>query len=358
MLTSDAPFSEDDHAVRAAYEEAEPTLVQRSALPLPGPLSPLLITVLRDERDALPDFLRHYRAGGIERFIFIDNGSSDGSLDYIARQPDADVFTVTERFDWRRKQGWINRVIDFYGLERWYLCVDADEHVVFDGFGARGFPELAAQLERQGQTRARGFLLDMYSEMPLLACASGDDVRLAEAYPYFDASGYAESRTAHLVSRLGGPRLRAFGGLDPEFKPQLTKHPLFRLREGEFFANPHHVWPCAPNFRTRCVLALMHFKFHGDFALRVARAVEEETYWSASREYKVYLDALARSPEFSLFDPALSRRYSNPQDLIDLGLIESIGWEAEGDELAAALRSGARKRRAEVLAAHATGLTS
>lgn len=357
MFTSEAPLSEDDRAVRAAYEQVQPIPLRRSELPLPGPLSPLLITVLRDERDALPDFLRHYRLSGVERFVFIDNGSTDGSLDYIMRQPDSDVFTVAERFDWRRKQGWINRIIDFYGLDRWYLCVDADEHVVFDDIGRRGFPELVAHLERHGQVRVRGFLLDMYSEMPLLASASGDDIRLAEAYPYFDSSGYTEGRTAHLISRLGGPRQRAFGSMDPEFKPQLTKYPLFRLRDGEFFANPHHIWPCAPNFRTRCVLALMHFKFHGEFAIRVARAVEEETYWSASREYKVYLEALARSPEFSLFDPTLSRRYTSPQDLIDLGLIEPIGWGADSDDLSAALRAGARRRRAELLSGHTAGRT-
>lgn len=357
MPASAATFSEDDRAVRAAYEAAEPELIRRSALPLPDPLSPVLIAVVRDEREALPDFLRHYRAGGVERFVFIDNGSGDGTLDYICKQPDVDVFAVAERFEWRRKQGWINRVIDFYGLDRWYLCVDADEHVVFDSFGTRSFPELAAELERRGQTRARGFLLDMYSELPLLASACGDDMRLAEAYPYFDASGYVESRTAHLISRLGGPRLRAFGGVDPEFKPQLTKHPLFRLNEGEFFANPHHIWPCAPNFRTRCVLALMHFKFHGDFALRVARAVEEETYWSASREYKAYLKALSGAPEFSLFDPALSRRFTGPQDLIELGLIEPIGWADEDDRFDAALRASARKRRCETLSMHVTGPT-
>ena len=50
---------------------------------------------------------------------------------------------------------------------------------------------------------------------------------------------------------------------DPEFKPQLTKYPVFRLDAGEVFSNPHHVWPYEANFSSACYAAVLHYKFHG-----------------------------------------------------------------------------------------------
>ena len=57
----------------------------------------------------LDDFLRHYRALGVDRFVVLDNGSTDGSVDLLARQPDVDLYQVPRRFLPLRKQGWINR---------------------------------------------------------------------------------------------------------------------------------------------------------------------------------------------------------------------------------------------------------
>ena len=39
----------------------------------------LLLCTLRNERIRLPYFLRYYRDLGINHFLFVDNGSDDGS---------------------------------------------------------------------------------------------------------------------------------------------------------------------------------------------------------------------------------------------------------------------------------------
>jgi N-acetylglucosaminyl-diphospho-decaprenol L-rhamnosyltransferase len=46
----------------------------------------LLVSVVRDERGTLPQFLDHYRRLGVGRFIVVDNGSRDGSADMIAAE--------------------------------------------------------------------------------------------------------------------------------------------------------------------------------------------------------------------------------------------------------------------------------
>jgi hypothetical protein len=44
--------------------------------------------VVRDEIARLPDVFRHHRGLGIERFFVVDNGSSDGTLEFLQDQSD------------------------------------------------------------------------------------------------------------------------------------------------------------------------------------------------------------------------------------------------------------------------------
>lgn len=48
----------------------------------------LVFSTQRNEGVRLPWFLRYYREMGVNHFLFVDNDSTDGSLDYLASQPD------------------------------------------------------------------------------------------------------------------------------------------------------------------------------------------------------------------------------------------------------------------------------
>jgi hypothetical protein len=80
----------------------------------------------------LPDFLRHYRSLGIDTFCFIDNGSVDGTRDYLLAQPDCLVYYTDELY---KASGfaadWVNRVIAELRISGWFVLVDADEHLCY-----------------------------------------------------------------------------------------------------------------------------------------------------------------------------------------------------------------------------------
>jgi len=311
----------------------------------------------------LGEFLHHYRVLGVERFIFVDNGSTDGTPEYLGRQPDIDLFTTDEPFGTQRKQGWIHRLIGDYGCDRWYLVVDADEHVVFAGDDRASFGEVAAAAQTRGATRVRGCLVDMYAEGPILATCREPGTTLRDTYGWFDPGGYAEHRNALLVSRVGGPRRRVLGKVVPGFEPQLTKYPLFRPRDGDVAANPHYIWPGDPSPEDRCHLGILHFKFDGDFLSKIDDAVERRQYWRDSVEYRAYRDALRHDPLLS-FHWAASRRYRSARDLVACGLIEPLldfaGVELDDHALGARHSSGAffvdrrpnERHRSSALPAH------
>lgn len=338
-----------DMAIVLAYaRDAKLRLVTPRRARLPAPSSPVAISVVRNEMPRLGEFLRHYRVLGIERFIFVDNGSTDGTPEYLGRQPDIDLFTTGEPFDTQRKQGWIHRLIDDHGRDRWYLVVDADEHVVFAGDDRASLGEVAAAAQARGATRVRGCLVDMYAEGPILATCREPGTTLRDTYGWFDPGGYAEHRNALLVSRVGGPRRRVLGKIVPGFEPQLTKYPLFRPRAGEVAANPHYIWPGDPSPEDRCHLGILHFKFDGDFLSKIDDAVGRRQYWRGSVEYRAYQDALRHDPLLS-FHWAASRRYRSARDLLDCGLIEQILDDGEVG-FDAILRATARRAWADRLA--------
>jgi hypothetical protein len=331
--------------VREVVEEARATefeTVRRHAPPAREGV--VLVSVMRNEVGILGDFLAHWRGLGVERFVILDNGSDDGTTERLAAEPDVDLHLVRRRFYPPMKQGWINRAIADYGRDRWYVTADADEHLVFDGCGTRSLRDLVAHAAARGLRRVRGMLVDMYAAGPVLGPVlgpvpgTGSGERhgtLAEAFPLFDGDGYQETLCKQRISRQGGPRWRRFwrAGISPE----LTKYPLFHIREGEVFDNPHHLYPYGDNFASPCLLGVLHYKFNEGLAAKIRDATDREQYFDGSAEYKHYRAVLAEERDLDLSHPG-SRRYAGPEDLLACGLIEPIPWQAsvrEGGEDAA-----------------------
>ena len=169
--------------VREEAARARITLLARAARPA-GPRTPILIAVVRNESAVLADFLEHYRSLGVERFALIDNGSTDATRDLLGPEPDVDLYSVIRPFS--GKQGWVNALIARYGYDRWYLHVDADEHLVFDGAPGRTLADLIAFATARGLRRVRGVLVDMYSPGPLLAVPPANGQSLEARFRLFD----------------------------------------------------------------------------------------------------------------------------------------------------------------------------
>lgn len=312
--------------VRRIRETLEHTALEPSvtAATRGGERDPTLVCVLRDERPRLDTFLAHHRALGVRDFLVIDNGSRDGSTEWLAQQGDVTLYPVQQPYTEERKQVWINDVIRRHDPHGWYLVMDADELLVYEGAPERPLSALVALMEARGISRVRGMLVDLYPEGPLVPSGlRGLDDR---PHDLFDPEGYTEQETRRMVSRTGGPRRRAFTVEGEALEPELSKYPLFRAAPGDLVANAHHHHPFPANFESPCHLGVLHEKFRFDFVPRVERAVKEGQYWRQSLEYRAYADALRSTPDLSLAYEG-SRRYRTPGDLLDAGLIETLNWD-------------------------------
>ena len=72
-----------------------------------------LTGLLHNEMFFLPEFLKHYRNLGVKRFIFLDDRSTDKTIDFLHEQEDVMVMQSKRRYGekntyGRRKSSWVN----------------------------------------------------------------------------------------------------------------------------------------------------------------------------------------------------------------------------------------------------------
>jgi len=343
VIKAELPF-----AVQQAFERASAADVVASTRKLVDSREPVVICVVRNERHRFTDFLRHYRTLGIRQFVFVDNGSTDDGRQFLAEQPDVDMWSTTELFSAEAKHSWINKLVDIYGRHRWYALADADEHLVYAESDHQPLADFAAKLSSAGLRQCRGMLVDMYAPGAASASFRHDNETMLDAFPLFDRTGYYELKLKDLTSMHGGPRARAFANVTPTFRPELTKYPLFWPGSDGCVLTPHFNWPRAQGDEDNCRLGILHFKFDAANMLRHSTLIGEGRYWREGFEYKVYRAGFKINPSLSLKSP-ISSEYKSPKSLVDAGLIAGPIELNRSSSLECALATAYRRHRAQLL---------
>lgn len=298
------------------------------------PLDPrklMAMTVVFNEILRLPDFFRHYRGLGVERFVFIDNGSTDGTVEFLLDQPDVDLFSTRALFSASNAGiSWGMGLTRHLGLKGWIVRVDADEHLVYDGCERHDLHDLIKLLEAGGRRSLPAMMLDMYPPGRIRDAAPRADDRLIDICPLFDGEGYrinepADRLAVHrIIGYVGGPRERLFSSPERPFRCDLAKTPLVRWDSGITQMYAHAVHPYALNFGTPTG-SLLHFKLMQDFHDRAKEAVALGNHYDDSAEYRQYLARVDAEPDMSAAFGG-SRRYQDSGTLVSAGLMSPISW--------------------------------
>jgi len=330
----------------------------------------VVVVLVYNEMLRLPAFLKHYRSIGIEKFIFVDNASVDGTAKYLEAQPDVVVISTEKPFKVYKSTG-RELIADTYLAGHWVLFPDADELLVYPGWPDLSVPELVQYLKGHGFEALFTTMVDMYAEGGIseMNYSSGDD--LIEACPNFDPNGYRfnplkgshgkrfETPVRHV---FGGTRERLFHTKSKRSRTALdnliirlffsirSKAPqtgfrrkLDRLalkliksslpdpaavqskvqfliwKKGLKFSGSVH------NVRQKLALApdwgaLLHFKYLNDYALKVAEALERKQHTDNSGHYWDYKKQLETLQAQGLYFQE-SQRFEGDQSLLACGLM-------------------------------------
>jgi hypothetical protein len=67
-------------------------------LPDLAPEAIVLVACVRDEMSRIAQFLDHYRRIGVDHFAIVDNGSEDGTAEWLEQQSDVSLYRTSQSF--------------------------------------------------------------------------------------------------------------------------------------------------------------------------------------------------------------------------------------------------------------------
>ena len=265
----------------------------------------VVLCLVRDGRPYVKSFVEHYTSLGVKHLVFLDNGSTDGTVEALKQYNNATVLRAELPYkhnEYLMRQYLVAR----FGKDRWSLCADMDELFDYPYSDIVGLGSLLRYLNGKSYNAVAAQALDMFPEKPLSGAspASEPDTPLKELHRFYDVSRLTRKPIKEIpdllldntlesgeVERLsGGIREMVFG-----FAPSLTVFPLVFFDDGvKLMQSGRHRVNNARIADVTCVL--FHYKFVEHFREQVVRNVQEENHFKDSFEYKKYLEVLDENP--------------------------------------------------------------
>jgi hypothetical protein len=315
-----------------------------------------LTGLIRNEMHFLPAFLPYYRALGVDRFVFIDDQSDDGSRAFLAAQDDVIVLQSERRFgelvseddaqllsmkSRRRELIWRMLLLQKFCLNNWSLHLDLDEFLTLPT--GMTVPSFARMLDAEGCDTVWSVMLDMYPEsiQSLTAMELNDVIDIGHGW-FFDGrahlrlNGDKEPRTVYSGSR--GRLLFNYDlnkkadwfhrnvfkhfGISPPRYNAIRKPVLHRWREGATLLSAHSTTLKASK---KYLLPLRHYKFNGATSARIKDAVARGMHSNGASEYADLARLLGRmSNEDADFICNSSLPYRSFDDLLRSGVVQGF----------------------------------
>jgi hypothetical protein len=293
----------------------------------------LLFACLRNERIRLPYFLDYYRRLGVGHFLVVDNGSCDGSAEYLAGHDDVSLWRAEGSYAAARfGMDWVGALLFRHGHGHWCLTVDADEFFVYPFCDTRPLPALTDWLDDCGLRSFSAMLIDMYPKGPVDETTYAEGQDPFEIAQWFDGANYTIQRNPDLRNLWiqGGPRARAFFDDRPAAAPALNKIPLVKWRRRYAYVHSTHMLlPRGLNLTydqsggEAASGALLHAKLLHTIRDKAAEEAKRGEHYADGREYAAYRAGLEHSPDLWT---EWSERYINWRQLEILGLMSKGNW--------------------------------
>jgi hypothetical protein len=286
----------------------------------------IVVCLVRDGLPWVSSFVEHYFSLGVKHIVFLDNGSTDGTVDACSRYDGVTVLRT--KAPYKEHEGNMTRyLVDRFGQGRWILSVDIDEFFDYPYSDVVALDSLLGYLNNKSYTAVMARMLDMFPEN-LLSDRTHELVEAwKEEHRFYDISGLKRSRMSKdadvfrnnifdsdevAVAFRGGIRETLFG-----YTPWLTKYPLL-FSDGKSRRDGAHNVCNARVADFSCVL--FHYKFYA-FSLQeywhtAIKQKRDKTSPRRRHVYEQYLKVLEKNLDLQL-KRETSREISSVNELLE-----------------------------------------
>ena len=251
---------------------------------------PVVVLCVKNDLKKIKMIVSYYRKLGVEKFAVMDNGSVDGTFSWLKQQEDVDLFLSFARYQHLVKEGWINRIVSYYGFNHWYILSDSDELASYIGMEQHSLRDVISFATKNNIKKFKGIMIDMYPNGVIF----GNHDNVIEEYRWMDTDTYIEEEgfAGNCIIKWyrGGPRERVMG-----CHAGLSKYPLCYFEEGTVSAHPHFHYPFDLLKSTECYLGILHFKFTEEDLEKYSRIARLGAgYSNNGYEYKLYMEHMQK----------------------------------------------------------------
>ena len=323
----------------------------------------VVLCVVRDGRPYVRSFVEHYASMGVKHMVFLDNGSTDGTVETL--QEYDDVTVLRTRVPFRNYQLYMRRyLIHRFGKGRWSLTVDMDELFDYPYSDVVGLGSFIRYLNNGGYTAVVAQMLDMFPEKPLMSVAGdedeladSEDEPLKELHRFYDISGVRVQEYFPLGGNnnvLTNEEIKWFrDGIKTTLfghRAMLSKHPLVFF-DGKIIPVDGTMHRTSNAHVADFTCVLFHYKLLDRLYEQALRAVAEKNYPNRHEKYEKYVDALEASPELQI-KRETAREIKSVNDLVENQFLVVSGdymtWvDAEEEKRVVEAMEGEPRRFAE-----------
>ncbi|MEL6882285.1 MAG: glycosyltransferase family 2 protein [Cyanobacteria bacterium J06607_10] len=277
----------------------------------------IVLCVVKDSETLIEAFIEHYLSAGFKHIFFLDNGSTDKTIDIIKTYSQTTVVRSQRPF----KDYYVvfkNYLIQQFGGGKWCLIADVDEffHLPLQ----RCLQHTLSYLNRHQYDTVCVQMLDMFSSEGIALTANGPIKNAADCwsldklkakFQYYDLTSvrqtpYVRSFVARPPAGLqftyGGIRKAVFGSNCFLTKEALfytyARHGLGRLLPRLRYLESSHLLFSMPFSQVKLAdfsALFLHYKFIDGFYAATQAAVLAENHWNSSREYKTYQQVMTKA---------------------------------------------------------------